>query len=105
MFVTGAERRRFLMLHLYATKDVGEVWPYIKDFRCMEEGFQLIFEFPNGRTVSCVCHNYSRGGDMGLWDMLESVRKGDKYFDGMDDGYLTMSDLVTKLISIRDWED
>jgi len=48
-----------------------------------------------------VSHDGSRGGERGLWEILETTKKG---YDGMHEGRLTTPALVTKLISIRDWE-
>jgi hypothetical protein len=104
MFLTGAERRRFLTLRLYASKDVAVVWPYLKDHNVIHQGFQLIFEFPNGSSVSCVSHNLSMGGDQGLWELLESTKKGNEYFDGTHKGFLNTRELVENLIEIKERE-
>lgn len=104
MFVTGAERRRFLTLRLYASKDVAVVWPYLKDHNVMHQGFQLIFEFPNGSSVSCVSHQYSMGGEEGLWEIMETIKKGNVYSTGVVDGHLTTRALVENLIEIKERE-
>jgi hypothetical protein len=102
MFITGAERRRFLMMHMYMAKGTDTLWEYMKHCRPHMQGLQLIFEFPNGHKASCVSHQMSYGGEQGLWEILETTRKG---YDGMHEGWLTTPELVEKLMSIRDWED
>ena len=104
MFVTGAERRRYLMLQLHGTKRLDEVWPYLKDHNVFNQGFQITFEFPNGRTVSCVSHQYSMGGEEGLWEIAEVSKKGDVYTVNLEDGHLTTRALVENLIEIKERE-
>ena len=102
MFITGAERRRYLMMHMYMAKGTDELWEYMTHCRPVEKGLQLIFEFPNGHKASCVSHDGSMGGDKGLWEILETTKQE---YDGMHEGWLTTPELVTKLTLIRDLED
>lgn len=70
----------------------------------MYNGFQKVFQFPNGFGASVISHDHSYGGSQGLYEIAVLNKKGDIVYDTpiTDDviGYLTEEDVNSYLDKI-----
>ena len=71
-------------------------------------GVQNVFKFNNGYGASVVKHNYSYGGDRGLWELAVLLYDGDSssltYDTSITDdvlGWLTEEDVKETLVKIE----
>ena len=71
-------------------------------------GVQHVFRFDNGYGASVVRHNFSYGGDNGLWELAVTEYEGDDWsltyktpITQDVEGYLTHSDVMSLLNKIE----
>jgi hypothetical protein len=72
--------------------------------RLERNGIRIRYEFDNGYGASIIRHQFSYGGDRGLWELAVTVG-GEVYTDSpiTDDvlGFLSEQDLIDALIKIK----
>ena len=77
----------------------------IKEINNVSNGTQRVYKFPNGMGASVVCHDFSYGGDKGLWEVAVLDENGElSYFTPITNdviGYQTDSQVTSILKEIK----
>ena len=78
---------------------------HVVDHRLIHYGFQLVYQFENGYGASLIQHEFSYGGNRGLYELAVLDKEGNLDYSTCvaDDvlGWLSEQDVKEKLLQIQ----